>query len=349
MFKRVIVFLLAILTFFYLWQKFEKIEIKVIGQSRLSGLIQSDIEEPFFKKLAQKTGLPLKIDYIPFDTTGFRDEYQLKMLKAYELDLVSLRLLENYATEPMLMGVDIPGMSTSIKHTKAIAEAYFPVLDDQLAKAHNSKLLVFWPFGPQVFICNYPIKGLHDLSGRKIRVGNEIDNGPLFALNAIPVVIHFDEVENALQNKIIDCAITSKGSAAGAGWFNHSTHMFPLPIQMGVNAYVINNKIWNKFSDNQKIKMQKAFDLLAQELWEKADSIDQEYSRCISGKQPCPGGKIYHLTEVKPAKQDYKTMKLIFEKSSFENWATNCELKNPGCKSKWTATIQPVLQKKNVD
>lgn len=341
-------FLLAMLIFSYLWQKFEIVEIKVIGQSRQTGILQSDFEEPFFKNLAKNTGLPVKVNYYPFDTTGFRDEFQLKMLKANQLDLVSLRLLQNQTSEPMLMGLDIPGISNSIKNAKEIADAYFSVLNDQLVKVHNSKLLGFWSFGPQVFVCNYPIKGLHDLTGRKIRVGNEVYSAPLIALNGIPIVISFDEVENALRKKLIDCAITSKGSAASAGWLNHATHIFSLPMQMGTNAYVINNKIWNQFSDKQKIKMQKAFDLLVREMWEKADFLDQEYSRCMSGKQLCPGNKLYKITEVKPSKQDYQTMSNIFSKVSLENWITECELQRPGCKSKWMATIQPVIQK-NVD
>ena len=38
----------------------------------------------------------------------------------------------------------------------------------------------------------------------------------------------------------------------------------------------------------------------------------------------------------------------LFSKISLENWITQCELERPGCKSKWIATIQPVLQK-NLD
>ena len=349
MLNRIIILLLLILLFSYLWLKFEKVEIKVIGQSRQSGFIQSDFEEPFFKKLAQNTGLPVKIDYYPFDTTGFKEEYQLTMLKQNQLDLVSLRMLQNQSSEPMLMGLDLPGMSYSLTNAKAIADVYFPVLNAQLVKVHNSKLLGLWTFGPQVFFCNFPIKGLHDLTGRKIRVGNEIYNGPLIALNATPVVIRFDEVENALQKKLIDCAITSKGSAVAAGWLNHTTHVFSLPMQMGINAYVINNNIWNKFSDEQKIKLQEAFDLLIREMWAKADFLDQEYSICISGKLACPGNKVYKLTEVKPSKQDYKTMRNLFSKISLENWINDCELQRPGCKSKWMSTIQPILQKILID
>jgi TRAP-type C4-dicarboxylate transport system substrate-binding protein len=349
MLYRIIIFLLLILLFSYLWLKFEKVEIKVIGQSRLAGVLQNDFEEPFFKTLEKNTGLPVKVNYYPFDTTGFKDEYQLKMLKASQLDLVSLRMLQNQNSEPMLMGLDIPGMSYTLKNAKAIADVYFPVLNDQLIKMHNTKLLGLWTFGPQVFFCNFPIKGLHDLTGRKIRVGNELYNEPLIALNAIPVVIGFNDVENALQKKLVDCAITSKSSAAAAGWLNHTTHVFPLPMQMGINAYVINKNIWNKFSDEQKIKLQEAFDLLLREMWAKADFLDQEYSQCISGKLACPGKRFYKLTEIKPSKQDYKTLHNLFSKISLENWINDCELQRPGCKSKWMSTIQPVLQKILID
>jgi AcrR family transcriptional regulator len=76
--------------------------------------------------------------------------------------------------------------------------------------------------------------------------------------------------------------------------------------------------IWNKFSDEQKIKLQEAFDLLLREMWAKADFLDQEYSQCISGKLACPGKRFYKLTEIKPSKQDYKTLHNLFSKISLD-------------------------------
>lgn len=51
----------------------EKIKLKVIGQPLATGLIQKNKEQPFFETLAQKTGLPIEVEYKPIDTLGIKD------------------------------------------------------------------------------------------------------------------------------------------------------------------------------------------------------------------------------------------------------------------------------------
>ena len=59
----------------------DKIKLKVIGQPVASGLIQKNKEQPFFESLAQKSGLPLEIEYKPIDTTGIKDTEQLRVME----------------------------------------------------------------------------------------------------------------------------------------------------------------------------------------------------------------------------------------------------------------------------
>jgi TRAP-type C4-dicarboxylate transport system substrate-binding protein len=51
----------------------EKIKLKVIGQPLATGLIQKNKEQPFFETLAQKSGLPIEVEYKPIDTLGIKD------------------------------------------------------------------------------------------------------------------------------------------------------------------------------------------------------------------------------------------------------------------------------------
>ncbi|MGH8674049.1 MAG: TRAP transporter substrate-binding protein, partial [Burkholderiales bacterium] len=60
----------------------EKIRFKVIGQPLATGLIQKNKEQPFFETLAQKSGLPIEIEYKPVDTLGIKDTEQLRVMKA---------------------------------------------------------------------------------------------------------------------------------------------------------------------------------------------------------------------------------------------------------------------------
>ena len=73
----------------------EKIKFKVVGQPLATGLIQKNKEQPFFETLAQKTGLPIEIDYKPIDTLGVKDTEQLRMMKSGLFDIVSIRMSQN--------------------------------------------------------------------------------------------------------------------------------------------------------------------------------------------------------------------------------------------------------------
>ena len=44
--------------------------------------MQKNKEQAFFESLAQKTGLPIEVDYKPIDTLGVKDTEQLRMMKS---------------------------------------------------------------------------------------------------------------------------------------------------------------------------------------------------------------------------------------------------------------------------
>src|SRR5829696_666392 len=89
----------------------EKITLKVIGQPLATGLIQKNKEQPFFETLAQKTGLPIEVEYKPVDTTGIKDTDQLRVMKSGLFEVASLRMSQNSRDEPTILGLDLVGAS----------------------------------------------------------------------------------------------------------------------------------------------------------------------------------------------------------------------------------------------
>ena len=59
----------------------EPLHFKAIGQPLATGLIQKNKEQPFFETLAQKTGLPVDVDYKPLDSTGVKEFEQLRVAR----------------------------------------------------------------------------------------------------------------------------------------------------------------------------------------------------------------------------------------------------------------------------
>ncbi|HZR03029.1 MAG TPA: ABC transporter substrate-binding protein, partial [Burkholderiales bacterium] len=167
----------------------DKITFKVIGQPLATGLIQKNKEQPFFETLAQKTGLPIVVDYKPIDTLGVKDTEELRMMKSGLFEIVSLRVSQNSRDEPMLLGLDLVGQNPDYATGRQSVKAWFAPLDERLQKQFGVKLLGLWPFGPQVLFCKKPIAKLADVKGLKVRVYDQSLAKFISSLGGTPVAL----------------------------------------------------------------------------------------------------------------------------------------------------------------
>lgn len=343
MWIRILIVALISLIFGLAWHQLEKIAIQVVGQPSTTGYIRDHFEQPFFEHLATNTGLPLEITYKPNDELGIKDNYQLLMLKSGALELVSLRFLQNAPVEPKLLGLDLSGAAADIDTARAVADAYGPLLDQELETHFNSKLLGLWPFGPQVFFCRKPVQSVKDLAGLKVRVGSENFTSLIKLMGAQPVVIPFEDVKSALRTGLVDCAITSATSGNAAGWPEHATHFFNLGLQMGINGYVINRNLWNSLSSHQQQTLELAFQRHVDAIWKHTADVHQDMVSCNIGG-PCEKGVQYHLINASPSQDDYRRVQDAFENTTFKDWAAKCDAIHPGCSQQWREVVAPILQ-----
>ena len=312
------------------WIRFDFASIEVIGQPASTGLIQRDLERPFFEGLSSNTGLPLRIRYRSLEMVGYKDTYQLSMLKDGTIDLVSLRFTQNSLAMPELMGVDLAGLNTSFEMGRAVVGAYASVIDQALQTRFGSKLLAIWPFGPQVLFCRKPITSLKDLAGLKVRIAGAALEPFMLALNATPVFTPYDDVTEALRIGLVDCAVTSSASANFSGWPEYTTHYFPIPLQIGLNGYVIRLAIWNRLSSAQQKVLMAAFEKHTESIWSYAELIHSATSSCNTGGE-CKLGVSYNMTNVSPSLEDLQTMQKIMKEQTFEKWSSVCDQVSETC------------------
>jgi TRAP-type C4-dicarboxylate transport system substrate-binding protein len=317
----------------------EKITFKVIGQPLATGLIQKNKEQPFFETLAQKTGLPIVVDYKPIDTLGVKDTEQLRMMKSGLFELVSLRVSQNSRDEPMLLGLDLVGQNPDYATGRQSAKAWFQPLDERLQKQFNVKLLGIWPFGPQVLFCKKPITKLADVKGLKVRVYDQSLAKFISSLGGTPVALSFPETHQSLSLGVVDCAITGASSANSAGWPEVSTHQLPIAFQVALNAYAITLKSWNQLKPDQQAKLQAAFDAQTEDVWKYSEELFRDAVNCNVGRDPCTTGKKYTLVDVPVTKADIELVKGAARDISLPAWAEVCDQSNPGCSQKWKATV----------
>lgn len=321
----------------------ETVKWKVIGQPLATGLIQKNVEQPFFEQFSERTGLPIDVDYKPIDTTGIKDTEQLRVLKSGLFDLVSLRVSQNSRDEPTLLGLDLVGLNPDYETSRKVADAYFDTLDKRLQEQFRVKLLGLWPFGPQILFCNGAIDGLADVSGRKVRVSDQNLARFVESVGGVPVPISFAETHQSLSLGVVDCAITGPSSANSAGWTEVVTHQMPLGFQAGLNGYAISLKAWNKLDDEAQSKLKTAFSTLEKQVWSYSEELYTDALRCNVSEEPCETGKKYNLVNVGPTDADREILKKALKEISVPDWAQVCDKSNPSCSSNWKATVAPAV------
>ena len=321
----------------------DRIKLKVIGQPLATGLIQKNKEQPFFETLAQKTGLPLDVEYKPIDTLGVKDTEQLRLMKSGLFEMASLRMSQNSRDEPTILGLDLVGLNPDYRTGRAVAKAYFPVLDERLQKQFGVKLLGIWPFGPQVFFCKKPVSRLADIKGLKVRVYDQNLAKFVESLGGTPVPIAFAETQQSLSLGVVDCAIIGPSSANSAGWPEVSTHYLPVGVQIALNGYAINLATWRKLKPDQQKKLQAAFDAQVEEIWKYSEELFVDASNCNVGKDPCTTGKKFTLVNVPVTPADMAIIRDAVQKVSYPAWAEVCDKSNPQCSTMWKKTVGPVV------
>lgn len=318
----------------------ETIKLRVMGQPLSTGLIQKNVEQPFFETLGEKSGLPISVNYKASDTTGIKDEEQLRVLKSGVFDLISLRLSQVSRDEPTILGLDLVGLNPTYEAGAETVAAYQDIVDKRLQERFNTKLLGVWPFGPQVLFCNHPISSLKDVKDLKVRVYDQNLAKFVESVGGVPVPVGFGDVHQSLALGVVDCAITGASSANSAGWPEVSTHMLPIAFQLGMNGYGINLNTWNKFTTEQQNKLQALFDGLVKDVWAYSEELHEDALRCNVGEEPCENLKSYDLVGLPISDEDLSIVSKTLMDVSYPAWAELCDKTNASCSDDWIKALK---------
>ncbi|MEM0906032.1 MAG: TRAP transporter substrate-binding protein [Pseudomonadota bacterium] len=317
----------------------DTMELKVLGHPGATGLIQKNLEGPFFAEFADRTGLDVSASFQPLDQTGIKAAEQLRLLKSGLYDIISLRLQQVSRDEPMILGLDLVGLNTSYDAARASASEFKDALDERLQEQFGTKLLGLWGFGPQVLFCKPEIASLSDVQGKKVRVYDQSLANFISSVGGIPVPLGFPEVHQSLSRGVIDCAITGPSSANSASWPEVTSYVLPLGFQSAIQGYGISLKTWETMSPEDQAKMQAAFDKLSSDIWTYSEELFDDAMRCNVGESPCELNKPYSLTKVEVSDADLSLVANAVKELSFPAWAELCDANNPGCSETWKATI----------
>ena len=242
------------------------------------------------------------------------------------------------ADAPELEGLDVPLLALTAEEARAMVDAARLMVEDIFNDRFNSHVLAIAPYPPQVVFCNAPVTELSDLEGLKVRASGRMTAQFLEALGAEGINVSFGEVPGALQNGVVDCAVTGAGSGYSAGWWEVSTHLLPIPLG-GWDSVVtaMNLDRWNSLdSETQSLIESQIETEFEDPAWATAQDALVNDIACLTGNGECPSGEARDMTLVEVSDADFERAREVLVNTVLPDWA---ERAGDEWAQRWNASV----------
>ncbi len=314
--------------------------LRLLSQSQTNST-QYPIENAAVGRINGTAGLGIAVTRQEYQALGVQMGDALRLVRAGTFDVISTQVGLASRDDPFLEGIDLIGVSTNMTELRVAVDAFRDVFDRRIQERFGAKVLAVWPFGPQVFFCNQPIRTLEDLRGQKVRSFTPSMSQLIEALGATPVALAFPEVYPALQRGVANCGITSPTSANTGRWPEVTTHLLPLSVSGSVQAHLANLAWWNRLSAAQQTALTAEFRRMENELWDLATTTNENATACSTGVAgaACTVHTRYTMTLVQVSPADAQRVRQIAQQTILTDYATRCARVYPTCRQVWNDTV----------
>ena len=347
--KRIVFFAIVLAIFVGIWLHFQKMSCKVVGLSTALGPIQSTLEAPFFSDTPKRSDSSLTCQYVPQNMQGVTQNSLIKYLQQGFYDMAAITFRQSEGIDIAIAGMDLPGLPADLNSSRMLSKDFLSFLNEIFEEKFKSKIITTFSFGPLELFCAKPVKNLADLQGLKIRIttqqGSSISK-LLITLGAKPISIDYGSALNAIQDKVIDCGISSYASAESAGWLKYLPYRMDLNMGNTISAYVINLKTWNALNSRQKIALKNSLTDLSDSMWDFSEKTNaQSLLPCSSNDFRC----LERPKSITFNQKDLDRINQISVDSILKPWLKNCDEMYFGCKSAWLNAAKTNLRLQNLN
>nr|WP_145548864.1 TRAP transporter substrate-binding protein [Variovorax boronicumulans] len=320
-------------------QTLPKTHLKVTGG--LSNLTAyQDYERPFWTKtITEKSQGQVTAEIKGFNEMGMKGPELLRLLGSGVIEYGTATLSYFASDNPLNEAIDLAGLATDVKTARTLTDAFAPVLAKTYGEGNKVKLLGISTYPAQVLFCNADIKGLADIKGKKVRTSSRTQADFIEALGGASVTMAFGDVVPAMQNKVVDCAITGSLSGYSAKWYEVATHLLALPINWNQQVHAVNGATWAKYDPALQKFLQTEVDGLVNTIWDAAARQTQEGYDCNTGVAACTQAVKGKMKLVTPSAQDQALLKQVSEQV-VAKWAQRC---SAACVNDFNRTIGKTL------
>ena len=298
-------------------------------------------EEPFWThELARLSKGTATAEIVPFDRAGIRGQEMLRLVQLGAVPFGTALLTLSAAQEPELGAPDLAALNPDAESLRRSVDAFRPYLMRTLRERYGIELLALYTYPAQVTFCTKPLAGLADLAGRRIRVSGSSQSDWVTALGATPVQTAFAEIVANVRSGNIDCAITGTMSGNTIGLYEVTSHIYSMPINWGVAAFVANGAAWNSLPKELQSLLRAELPRLENAIWSESAKETSEGIACNVGASTCASGRKGHMVEVRETPADTRKRQDILVKNVLPGWIQRC---GPQCAQVWRQTVGPAL------
>ncbi len=314
--------------------------LKVVGSVGAAASYR-DFEKPFFsEELARDSDGAVTAEIRPFTEMGLKGGEVLRLVKQGVIEYGATIMAYMSADDPVNEAIDLAGLTTDYDSARAVTEGYKPYLSKVYDEKFDAKLLGLWPNPAQVLYCKGDITGLKDLKGKKVRTSSRTQAEFVDALGGTGVTMAFGEVVPALQNGVVDCAITATLSGNLAKWYEVSDHIVELPIAWNQIVLVVSNKAWNNTDPEARDYIESKVASLESRIWDAVQYQTEQGYSCNQGLDDCEIGNKGAMKLVKASDADKALLHETLVGEVVPKWAERCSKE---CVDAWNDTVGKIV------
>jgi len=299
-----------------------------------------NVERPFWAEaVPELTNGQVTVEIQGFNDMGLKGPEVLRLIGQGVIPFGSATLSYFASDNPINEAIDLAGLTPTIETAKEITDAFQPVYED-FYEDNNIKVLGFSTYPAQVLFCNAEVNVLDDIKGKKVRTSSRTQAEFVEALGGSSVTIPFPEVVPALQNRIVDCAITGSMSGYSAKWYEVSTHLYALPINWNQQIHAVNMDYWNQLDPEVQAFLETNLPIMYERIWDAAANETFEGYACNTNGDACTQEVKGTMKLVEPTKEDTDKLLKLTEEIVLPQWAARC---SDQCVADFNRTIGEVL------
>lgn len=298
-------------------------KLQVVGA--LSNLtLYQNFEHPFWTETVPNHSYgQITTNIKGFNEMGLKGPEIMRLIGQGVIPIGTSTLSYFASDNPINEAIDLAGLAPSADIAREVTDAYTPAYK-AFYNQHNVHVLGFSSYPAQVLFCNADITGLESIKGKKVRTSSRTQAELIQALGGNSVTLPFGEVVPALQNGVVDCAITGSMSGYSAKWYEVSTHLYALPINWNQQIHAANKSFWNKLDPTVQSFLQTNIDTMLEQIWESSAAETQKGFDCNTGASACTQSVKGNMQLVEPTEADLALLKKTLSETIIPKWAARC-------------------------